>query len=212
MTSTLEGGEWSAARPGRSLPLGKTRYPLYRRLGGPQDGSGQAKNLSFTRIRSPNRPVRTQSLYRLSYPAHFYIYKFFFFYYFCAFVSVSSPIYFAGKGSVFATLKIIICHQNITYRNLILTSQKTYCVFNINTNRLAFNREIIGIRRANHIKNVNKVFRLIPVHNFPLYYLNFHFNIILTFRYTTFKRPFQTPKFRSNYSRCQCLRLNSTLI
>ena len=29
--------EWSAARPGRILPPGKTRYPLYRRLGGPQD-------------------------------------------------------------------------------------------------------------------------------------------------------------------------------
>jgi len=25
-------GEWSAARPGRTLPPGKTRYPLYRRL------------------------------------------------------------------------------------------------------------------------------------------------------------------------------------
>jgi len=28
MTAALEGGEWSAARPGRTLPLGKTRYPL----------------------------------------------------------------------------------------------------------------------------------------------------------------------------------------
>jgi len=36
MTAALEGGEWSAARPGRTLPAGKTRYPLYRRLGGPQ--------------------------------------------------------------------------------------------------------------------------------------------------------------------------------
>ena len=26
-------GEWSAARPGRTLPAGKTRYPFYRRLG-----------------------------------------------------------------------------------------------------------------------------------------------------------------------------------
>jgi len=32
MTSALEGGEGSAARPGRTLPPGKTRYPLYRRL------------------------------------------------------------------------------------------------------------------------------------------------------------------------------------
>ena len=36
MTAALEGGEWSAARPGRTLPPGKTRYPLYRRLGGSQ--------------------------------------------------------------------------------------------------------------------------------------------------------------------------------
>ena len=28
-------GERSASRPGRSLPPGKTQYPLYRRLGGP---------------------------------------------------------------------------------------------------------------------------------------------------------------------------------
>ena len=27
-------GEWSAARPSHTLPPGKTRYPLYRRLGG----------------------------------------------------------------------------------------------------------------------------------------------------------------------------------
>ena len=39
-------GEWSAARPGRTLPLGKTRYPLYRRLGGPQGRSVRAENLS----------------------------------------------------------------------------------------------------------------------------------------------------------------------
>ena len=42
MTAALEGGEWSAARPGRTLPPGKTRYPFYRRLGGPQGRSGRA--------------------------------------------------------------------------------------------------------------------------------------------------------------------------
>ena len=45
-------GEWSAARPGRNLPPGKTRYPLYRRLGGPQGRSGRAKYLVPTGIRS----------------------------------------------------------------------------------------------------------------------------------------------------------------
>ena len=39
-------GEWSAARPSRTLPPGKTRYPLYRRMGGPQDRFGRAENLA----------------------------------------------------------------------------------------------------------------------------------------------------------------------
>ena len=39
-------GEWSAASPGRTLPRGKIRYPLYRRLGGPQGWSGRAENLA----------------------------------------------------------------------------------------------------------------------------------------------------------------------
>jgi len=52
MTAALEGGEWSAARPGRNLPPGKTRYPLYRRLGGPQGRSGRAENLVPTGIRA----------------------------------------------------------------------------------------------------------------------------------------------------------------
>jgi len=36
MTTALEGGEGSASHLGRSLLPRKTRYPLYRRLGGPQ--------------------------------------------------------------------------------------------------------------------------------------------------------------------------------
>jgi hypothetical protein len=46
MTTALEGGKGSASRPGRSLPPGKTRYPLYRRLCGPQDRSGQVRKIS----------------------------------------------------------------------------------------------------------------------------------------------------------------------
>jgi len=58
MTAVLEGGEWSAARPGRTLPPGKTRYPLYRRLGGLQGRSGGAEILVPTGIRSRNfQPV-----------------------------------------------------------------------------------------------------------------------------------------------------------
>ena len=52
MTAALEGGEWSAERPCRTLPPGKTRYPFYRRLGGPQGWSERAENLVPTGIRS----------------------------------------------------------------------------------------------------------------------------------------------------------------
>ena len=58
MTTALEGGEWSAPRPGRTLPPEKTQYPLYRRLGGPQGQSGRVENLFPTGIRSRTaRPV-----------------------------------------------------------------------------------------------------------------------------------------------------------
>jgi hypothetical protein len=41
LTSSLVGGEWSSSRPDRASPRGKDpRYPLYRRLGGPQSWSG----------------------------------------------------------------------------------------------------------------------------------------------------------------------------
>jgi len=68
MTAALEGGEWSAARPSRTLPPGKTRYPFYRSLGGPQGWSGQVRKISSARDSIPDRPTRSQSQYRLSYP------------------------------------------------------------------------------------------------------------------------------------------------
>jgi len=52
MTVALEGGEWLAARPGRTLPPEESRYPFYRRLGGPQGRSGQVENLVPTGIQS----------------------------------------------------------------------------------------------------------------------------------------------------------------
>jgi len=52
MTAALEGVEWSAARPGRSLPPGMIRYQFYRSLGGPQGWSGWAENLVPNWIRS----------------------------------------------------------------------------------------------------------------------------------------------------------------
>jgi len=56
MTAALEGGEWSVARPGRTLPTVKTLYPFYRSLGGPQSRSGRVENLVPTGI--PSRIVQ----------------------------------------------------------------------------------------------------------------------------------------------------------
>jgi len=70
MTAAIEGGEWSAALPGRTLPPGKTRYPFYRRLDGipaPVWTGGKSRP---HRDSIPDRPAPSQSLYRLSYPAH----------------------------------------------------------------------------------------------------------------------------------------------
>ena len=71
MTVALEGGEWSAARPGRTLPPGKDPVLIVQEAGwGPGSVWTGAENLAPTGIRSPDRPVRSQSLYRLSYRVH----------------------------------------------------------------------------------------------------------------------------------------------
>jgi hypothetical protein len=68
LTSALDGVGGQPHAPA-ALPLRKTRYPLYRRLGGPQGRSGLVQqNLVLTGIRSPDRPARSKSLYRLGYP------------------------------------------------------------------------------------------------------------------------------------------------
>jgi len=54
LTSALDGGGWSTP-PLAAVPPGKTRYPLYSRLGGPHDRSGRIRSISHpTAIRSPN--------------------------------------------------------------------------------------------------------------------------------------------------------------
>ena len=68
MSAALEGGEWSASRPGRTLPLGKTRYPFYRKLGGPQGRSGRAENLVPTGIQSQTvQPVVSRYTFFIMY-------------------------------------------------------------------------------------------------------------------------------------------------
>jgi hypothetical protein len=76
-TSALDGGEWSASCPCRPLPPRKGHpYPLYRRLGGPQSRlNTEATGKIFPPLpgiepRSPGRPVRSQTLYWLSYPGY----------------------------------------------------------------------------------------------------------------------------------------------
>jgi hypothetical protein len=46
LISEQDGGGWSAPSPGHTTPGKETRYPLYRRLGGPQSGSGQVRKFS----------------------------------------------------------------------------------------------------------------------------------------------------------------------
>jgi len=57
-TLAVDGGEWSTPSPGRFTPGKETRFPLYRRLGGPQVRAWTcAENLAPTGIRSPDRPA-----------------------------------------------------------------------------------------------------------------------------------------------------------
>jgi hypothetical protein len=61
-------GGWSAPLPGRFTP-GKDPVPIVQEAGwAPGPVWMGAKNLVPTGIRSPDRPARSQSLYRLSYP------------------------------------------------------------------------------------------------------------------------------------------------
>ena len=71
MTTALEGGKGSTSRPAPSLPRGKDPVPNVQEAGwAPGPVWTGAENLAPTGIRSPDRPARSQSLYRLSYPAH----------------------------------------------------------------------------------------------------------------------------------------------
>ena len=65
MTTALEGGEGSASRPGRSTPW-KDPVPIVQEaVWVPGPVWTGAENLAPTGIQSPDRPARSQSLYRL---------------------------------------------------------------------------------------------------------------------------------------------------
>jgi len=62
MTAALEGGEWSVAHPGRTLPLRKTRYTFLQKVGwarGPVWTSGKSRP---HRNSIPDRPARKITL------------------------------------------------------------------------------------------------------------------------------------------------------
>jgi hypothetical protein len=73
-TSALDGGEWSASRPGRALPLGKgCPLPIVQETGWAPElvwiqrlGGKNPLPLPGIEPRSPGRPVRSQALYCLS--------------------------------------------------------------------------------------------------------------------------------------------------
>jgi hypothetical protein len=82
LTSALDGGEWSASCTGRALPRGKDPpVPIVEEAGWALEPVWtqrlQEKSFPLSRIepRSPGGPVRSQTLYWLSYPGssvHYY--------------------------------------------------------------------------------------------------------------------------------------------
>ena len=76
MTTSLEGGEWSAACPGRTFTPRKGPVPILQEAGwapGPVWAGGKS-HPHWDSI--PDRPACSQSLYRLIYHLHTYIHTY----------------------------------------------------------------------------------------------------------------------------------------
>ena len=74
LTSALDGDGWLTSHLARFNPGKETRYPAWA----PGPVWTGAENLASTSIRSPDRPARSESLYRLRYHVpqfHYYVYK-----------------------------------------------------------------------------------------------------------------------------------------
>jgi hypothetical protein len=75
LISAQDGGEWSPSRPRHFTPRGRNpRYPLYRKVGGPQSRSGRCgvQKISCSCSESnPGRSARSLSLYQLGYPGSY---------------------------------------------------------------------------------------------------------------------------------------------
>ena len=72
MTVALEGGEWSAARPGRTLDP----VPILQEAGWAPGPVWTGEKSRPHRDSIPDRPTCSQLLYRLSYRAHSHKYIF----------------------------------------------------------------------------------------------------------------------------------------
>jgi hypothetical protein len=73
LTSALDGDEWSASRPDRALPRGKgPPVPIVQEAGWAPDTEVRGKIIFPCRGSNPGRPVHSQALYWLSYPAPYY--------------------------------------------------------------------------------------------------------------------------------------------
>ena len=68
LTSVLDGVGGQRHAPA-ALPPGMNRYPLYRKMVGPQGRSGRVRKISLhVGIRYPDSLARSESLYGLQYP------------------------------------------------------------------------------------------------------------------------------------------------
>ena len=70
MTAALEGGEWSAARPGRIFTPEKDPERIVQEAGWASGPVWTGGNPRLQRDSIPDRPIRSRSLYQPSYWAH----------------------------------------------------------------------------------------------------------------------------------------------
>jgi len=113
MIAALEGGEWSAVRPGRILPPGKKRYPFYMSLGGPQGRSGHVRKISPTPGFDPQTLQPVTSRYTdWAIPVHIVIII-------CIWLCLSDNKYFEA-----AKVKVLFClmHPPISEKKIITYS------------------------------------------------------------------------------------------
>jgi hypothetical protein len=126
-------GVWSAPRLGHFTP-GNTRYPLYRRA------RQMRKTSPSTGIRFPDRPTRSESLYRLSYPGPHDI--------FCNWINLKSSIQscYINKynfGVCLLTddnrgyiLRLKISHCLVTSKHLYTSVHTAYSAFKMSMSTL----------------------------------------------------------------------------